>query len=116
DTSGLQSTGAPNDSLGIPPTRPTPVGAPLGERPARKLPFTRKQLLIGGGGVLALIAVVVIIAAGGSKGSPSSKPKSGSDPSGELDEPKSDPVPQVIERATSLIASEDYDEAVSVLK
>jgi len=33
-----------------------------------------------------------------------------------MEEPKSDPVPQVVERANALIASEDYDEAVSVLK
>jgi tetratricopeptide (TPR) repeat protein len=59
--------------------------------------------------------IIVIIAAGGSKKSPTT-PKTGSGSSTiEMGEDKIDPGP-VIEKATALIASEDYDEAVSVLK
>ena len=110
DTSS--SSGAPDRSMGVPPTRPT--GMPASDRPIPQLPLTKKQLMIGGGALAVLLVVIVIVVSGGSKKTTTATPGSGSTIVD--DEPKADPVPQVIERATAQIASEDYDEAVSTLK
>jgi serine/threonine-protein kinase len=110
------STGAPDRSMGIPPTRPTTsAAAPASaDRPIPQLPLTKKQLMIAGGGLAAVILIIAIVASGGSKKtSGTTKPGSGTV---EVDEPKSDPAPKVIERANALIASEDYEEAVAILK
>ncbi|HEY5946444.1 MAG TPA: protein kinase, partial [Kofleriaceae bacterium] len=114
DASG-PSTGAPNRSMGIPPTRPTAAGegAPARDRPIPQLPLTKKQLLIAGGAVVGLIVIIAIASGGGAKKTETAKTGGGS---AAVEEPKSDPVPQVIERANALIASEDYEEAVAVLK
>jgi serine/threonine protein kinase len=111
----VTSTGAPDRSLGIPPTRPTTTAGPAStpDRPIRQLPLTKKQLLIAGAGVVGLIVVIAIFAGGDSKKAESTKPGGGSTA---VEEPKSDPVPKVIERANALIASEEYEEAVAVLK
>ncbi|HEY5935045.1 MAG TPA: protein kinase [Kofleriaceae bacterium] len=109
------STGAPNQSLGIPPTRPTTSAAGPSDRPIPQLPLTKKQLMIAGGGLVAILLLIVIVASGGSKKADAPKPGPGGS-SAVIDEPQSDPVPQVIERANGLIASEDYDDAVAVLR
>jgi hypothetical protein len=105
------STGAPDRSMGVPPTRPTDA-RPSSNRPT--LPLSKKHLAIAGGG-LAVVILVIVFAVGGSKKTAPTTPKAGSG-STAVDEPKSDPVPQVIERANALIASEDYEQAVSVLR
>jgi tRNA A-37 threonylcarbamoyl transferase component Bud32 len=111
------SSGAPDRSLGIPPTRPTTTGSgptSSSDRPIPQLPFTKQQLMIGGGGVVALIVLIAIFAGGSTtKSSDAPKTRTGAVA---VEEPKSDPVPKVIERANALIASEEYDEAVAVLK
>ena len=118
----VPSNGAPNESIQVPPTRPstaTPAPPPSANaaapaRAAGQLPFTKKQMMIGAGGLVAVIVIIAIVAGGhGNKADATKATGSGS---AVVDEPKSDPVPKVIERANALIASEDYDEAVSVLK
>jgi hypothetical protein len=111
-SSSAPSSGAPDRSMGVPPTRPT--GMPS-DRPIRQLPFTKKQLAIGGGGLAVLIVVLAIALSGGSK-KPGASTKPGAGATDVGDEAKSDPVPQVIERANALIESEDYEEAVATLK
>jgi len=110
-SSSAPSSGAPDRSMGVPPTRPTGMAS---DRPIPKLPLTKKQLMIGGGGLAVLLVVIVIVASGGSTKTTTAKPGSGSTIVD--DQPKSDPVPQVIERANGLIASEDYEDAVATLK
>jgi hypothetical protein len=108
------SSGAPDRSLGIPPTRPT-AGLPASEvRPIPRLPLSKKQLVIAGGGLVAALAVIIIIMSGGSKqAAPTAKP--GPD-STIVEEPKGDPIPEVAERANALIESEDFGDAVAIVK
>jgi hypothetical protein len=109
------SSGAPDRSLGIPPTRPTVGAYPSDARPIPALPLSKKQLMIAGGGLVALIIVIVIAASGGGDTQkPTTTTGQGSSPI--ADEPKGDPVPEVVERANALLTSEDYEEAVAVLK
>ena len=113
--SGAISSGAPYRSMSVPPTRPSAAGT--GPRSAiAKLPFSKQQLMIGAGALVALIVILVIALSGGDD--KKKKPTTTKTGTGltQPDEPKSDPVPEVVERATALIASEDYDDAVAVLK
>ncbi len=110
----VPSSGAPDQSLGIPPTRPTTSAAGTQPTRAPKIQLSKKQLMIAGGGVVAVIVVIAIVASGGGKSSATST-KTGSG-STTVEEPPSDPVPQVVERANALIESEDYEDAVAVLK
>jgi serine/threonine-protein kinase len=117
----VPSNGAPNESIQVPPTRPsTAMPAPPSAKPAApargggQLPFTKKQMMIGAGGLVAVIVIIAFVAGGHSK--KGDAPKTSGSGSAVVEEPKGDPVPKVIERANALIASEDYDEAVSVLK
>jgi hypothetical protein len=111
------SSGAPDRSLGIPPTRPTTAvaGPPVADRPIPQLPLTKKQLMIAGGGLLGLILLIAIFA-GGSSTKSGDRPKTRPGSTDVVDEPKSDPVPQVVERAKAMIASEDYEDAVATLR
>ncbi len=121
------SNGTPGEALVVPPTRPstaqpTSPSAPSGPsdaRPIPQLPFTKKQLMIGGGGLLGLVLIIAIVAgSGGEKKKPTSGSKAtqGSGSAMATEEPKADPVPAVIERATGLLASEDYDSAARLLR
>jgi serine/threonine-protein kinase len=114
------SNGTPGAPLVVPPTRPSPVApsAPAA-RPIPQLPFTKKQLMIGGGGLLGLVLLIAIVAGSGGdkkKTAATQKPAAGSGSSVVEVEPKADPVPAIIERATGMLASEDYDGAVRVLR
>jgi len=114
------STGAPDRSMTVPPTRPSANAQPRGsagaaDRPIPQLPLTRKQLMIAGGGVLALVVIIAIATSGGgTKQTGSASAGSGSTAAAE--ETPDDPVPRVVERANALIASEDYEQAVSALR
>jgi hypothetical protein len=119
---GSVASAAPDAPLEVPPTRPTPLPASMAPasvaRSISQLPFTRKQLMIGAGGVLGLIVVIAVVAGGSDKpaakkvttGSGSALKEAPPPP------PPSESVPATIEKAKALIASEDYEGAVGVLK
>jgi serine/threonine protein kinase len=116
------SGGMPNVALDVPATRPStlpPTRLPgaAADRPIPQLPFTKKQLMIAGGGLLALIILIAVLAGGDSKKAPAKK-SGGSTSTATNKEPAvpADPVPQTIERAKSLMASERFEEAIEVLK
>jgi len=119
------SNGTPGAPLEVPPTRPSTAQpaspsarpGPSSDRPIPQLPFTKKQLMIGGGGLLGLILLIAIVAGGGGdkKKAPAGKPTSGSGEEIVIDEPKGD-APAVIEKAKTLLASEDYDAAARMLR
>jgi serine/threonine protein kinase len=111
------STGAPNRSLDIPPTRPSTTAPPptaAADRPIPQLPLTKKHLMMIGGGVVALVVIIAVVAGGGSSSAKKTDPKTGD--TAEATEPPSDPLPQVLERANAQLASEDYEAAVSTLR
>jgi hypothetical protein len=112
------SSGAPDAPLTVPPTRPSATHRRAeADRPIAQLPFTKKHLLIGGGGLVGVIVIIALVAGGGGKAKTSStKPQTSDSKATKPAEPPSDPVPQVIERANAMIASEDYEDAVAVLK
>lgn len=111
----------PDRALDVPPTRPTAPGAyggssRGGDYPIPQLPLTRKQLMMAGGGLLALIVFIALVAGGGSddkKKTASTKPTQGS---------ASTATTAIADdgdaaaKAKSLIASEQYGEAVTLLK
>jgi serine/threonine-protein kinase len=115
--SGFASNGTPGAPLVVPPTRPSTIAPSAPDaRPIPQLPFTKKQLMLGGGGLLGLVVLIAIVAgSGGDKGKAvATKPEAGS---AVIDhELAVDPVPAIVERATGLIASEDYDGAVRLLR
>src|SRR5262249_47428385 len=93
DTSTI-STGAPDESPGIPPTRPT-TAAPTSSK-AGTPRFTKKQLMIGGGGAAVLVIVVIaILASGGSKKPATALKPGGAGDNIEMDEVKIDPGPVI---------------------
>src|SRR5690606_34267974 len=95
--------GAPDRSMSVPPTRPSP--AP--REPGRGLPLSRRTLMIAGGGVVALIAIIAFAASGSGSSKKTSSATSLVDPSRiEIEQPKDDGVARAIERAHALIASE----------
>ena len=118
------ASAAPNAPLEVPPTRPTPMPgsmrAPGAERPIPQLPFTKKQLMIGAGGLLGLIILIALVAGGGGDKKPSTKKVSSGSGSGsaikDAPPPVGESVAATIEQAKALIASEDYDGAVGILK
>jgi hypothetical protein len=124
----LVSDGAPGAPLHVPPTRPStvaptspasPSGAGPDARPIPQLPFTKKQLMIGGGGLLGLVLLIAIVAGSGGdkkKSAVATKPETGAGADVVEIEPKSDPVPAIIERATGMLASEEYDSAARLLR
>ena len=112
--SGPISTGAPDGSLAVPPTRPSTVAHPRGDRPIPQLPLTKKQLMIAAGGVVALVAILVIALGGDAKKQTTAT--RGSATPQVPEESASDAVPQVVERANALIEGEKYEDAVATLR
>jgi serine/threonine-protein kinase len=117
------SNGTPGAPLVVPPTRPSTVaptspGSGPNARPIPQLPFTKKQLMIGGGGLLGLILLIAIVAGGGGKKKTvaTKKPDAGSGSEVIEIDPKADPASSIIERATGMLASEDYDGAARLLR
>ena len=116
------ASAAPNAPLEVPPTRPTPLPMSMtpasAARPIPQLPFTKKQLMIGAGGLLGLIILIAVVAGGGDK--PAAKKVTSGSGSGSAivkdPPPPVDPLPATIEKAKTLIASEDYEGAVGLLK
>ena len=97
-------------------TRPTTAAPtrPSGDRPIPQLPLTKKQLLIAGSALFGLIVIIALAASGG-KSTRSAKPIATG--SAVLPQPASnDADAATIERAKSLLASEDYDAAADLLK
>jgi hypothetical protein len=111
-----QTVAVPDGPLVIPPTRPSTSGP--AQSPFAQLPFTKKQLMIGGGGVLAVIIIIAIVAGGGSKsgGRKDSPPPKGSGSAAVKQAPREDPLPKLIERGKALIESQQYEDAVEMLK
>jgi serine/threonine-protein kinase len=109
------SSGAPDRSLTVPPTRPSGERVVRKDRPIPQLPLTKKQLMIAGGGLVGLVLIIVIATGGDSSKKPDA-PKTGSGSAVVAEEPKVDPIPQIIERANGQLASEDYEDAVATLK
>jgi tRNA A-37 threonylcarbamoyl transferase component Bud32 len=117
------SNGAPAAALNVPPTRPSTVqpggpARPAEARPIPQLPLTKKQLMIGGGGLLALLLIIAIAASGGDKKKATTAKTEATAGSSQphIEMPDDEAAPGVIEKAKALIASEDYDGAVRVLR
>jgi serine/threonine protein kinase len=108
--SGAISDGAPNRSLGIPPTRPARAADVRG---AGQLPFTQKQMMIGGGALLLVIILIAVIAGGGHKKS-SGSAKGSASKAVPTEIPRDDIAP-LLDRANKLIAADDPDGAVDTL-
>jgi serine/threonine-protein kinase len=109
-TSVAASTGAPDRAMTVPPTRPS-----AGGRADQPLPVTKKQMMIAGAGLVAIVVIVALVAGGSSPPAESHKPGVGSAPA-KVDEQPHSGLGQVVARANALIAAEDYDEAVAVLR
>jgi serine/threonine-protein kinase len=104
------SSGAPDQGMTVPPTRPSTYA-----RAGRPLPVTKKQMMIAGAGLVALVMIVALVAGGGSKQADAPEAGAGSEPAAVDEQPKTE-LAQVVARASALIASEDYGEAVAVLR
>jgi serine/threonine-protein kinase len=100
------STGAPNRSIDIPVTRPA--------KQPRQLPLTTKQMMIAGSVVFGLVVVIALVARGGKSNKTTAKPPVVPGVPA-LVAPVSEADAKAIERAKTLIASEDFDAAVDVL-
>jgi hypothetical protein len=105
------SSGAPDQGMTVPPTRPSTYA-----RAGRPLPVTKKQMMIAGVGLVALVVIVALVAGGGSKQAEAPETGAGSAPAAAVDEQPKSELAQVVARASALIASEDYGEAVAVLR
>jgi serine/threonine-protein kinase len=100
------STGAPNRSIDIPVTRPA--------KQPRQLPLTTKQMMIAGSVVFGLVVVIALVARGGKSNKTTAKPPVVPGVPA-LVAPVSEADAKAIERAKTLIASEDFGDAVDVL-
>jgi serine/threonine-protein kinase len=105
------SSGAPDRSMNIPPTRPARAAD---VRKPGQLPFTKKQMMIAGGGLLVVILVIAIVAGGGSKKGSTTKGPDGK-PVLVPQKPAADDIASIIERGNQLIASDEAEEAVDLL-
>ena len=108
NSSGGVSDGAPNRSLGIPPTRPAQ------QRRVAGLTITNKQLAIGGGALGLLVIVVIAVFASGGDSRATTR-RSTTSRSSFPTEPTSDPIPPILDRGNQLIASDDAEAAVDLL-
>jgi tetratricopeptide (TPR) repeat protein len=115
------SPGTPDAALDVPATRPStmpptrPSAHAASDRPIPQLPLTKKQLLIAGSALFGLIVVIALAASGGKKSS--GKPVIGTTTgSTTMGTSSDDAVAPTIERAKALIASEDYEAAIDMLK
>jgi hypothetical protein len=115
------SSGTPDAPLIVPTTRPTAAAPtpPASTAAAGQLPFTKRQLMIGGGGLLGLVLIIAIAAGSGSgkKPAPAHTAGSGSGSAAviDMDGDKGDGS-DVVTRASALLASEDYEGAVKILR
>jgi hypothetical protein len=100
------SDGAPNRSLGIPPTRPA-------EQPRRPT-FSPKQIALVGGGLVAIIVLVIAVIASGGKDADANKQKVDAKPIVVPDEPSVDPIPAILDRGNKLIDGDDVEAAVNL--
>ena len=107
-SSGPISDGAPNRSLGIPPTRPA-------QQVTEGRTLSNKQLAIGGGVFAVLVIIVIAIFASSGEEQDAAKKQLDEKPIVVPDEPTSDPIPAILDRGNKLIASDDPEAAVSLL-